>query len=106
VHYHTKGEFQPIQPPPVTHHAFQAYTKEENIPLPEQPYVAAGSESQSPNIAATTDSEIVHAITESPWHQSTDNATHVDEAYVSPAQEHVEKEQEREIPYNAWDART
>jgi hypothetical protein len=79
--------------------------KEEYSNSPEQP-AAAGPDNQYHSITTQTDSEIVLATIEPPLHQFVDNAAHVEEAYVSPAQENLEKERERDLSYPTWDART
>lgn len=88
VHYHTKGEFQPVAP--IVSQAYQ----------PEQ-----------------TDSEIFQppaAATEQPLHESTEPPREVEVAYVPPVQTnvetyhqpqpHYEPPKEPEVQYSAWDA--
>lgn len=94
VHYHTKGEFQPVAPIVSSHQAYQ----------PEQ-----------------TDSEIFQpTATEQPLHESTEIPREVEVAYVPPVQTNVESHHESynepynepyheppkepEVQYEAWDA--
>ncbi|KAH6681937.1 nucleotide-diphospho-sugar transferase [Halenospora varia] len=114
VHYHTKGEFQPIQPtltgtevyPSQTYHPIE--TGEEII------HTTAEPESQPFQSAAGSESEIFHASVEQPSHPIAlhNSALHEiietpheeEEAYVAPVQTNVEREREPEVHYSPWDA--
>jgi glycogenin glucosyltransferase len=92
VQSHTSGEFQPVQTPLVASNDSQVHRKDEY--------------SQSASKTIKHDSEIVLATIQYPLHQSVDSMRDVEEAYVSPAQENRKKEQEPDLSYPTWDART
>lgn len=104
VHYHTRGEFQPVPPPLITVSEVPESHDGGYQAVPEEPYGATGNESEPLSTTAQTDSEIIHTTTESPLHENAEYAREAEEAYVSPAQEPAHKEPEREITYTTWDA--
>ncbi|KAF4628562.1 hypothetical protein G7Y89_g9591 [Cudoniella acicularis] len=102
VHYHTKGEFQPLQPPISSDQVYpsqvyhgQAYRTEE--PRHEIIHVESGQENVTPHPAIESESEIFHATVEQPLHETVEIPREVEEAYVPPVQTNLEREREPEV---------
>ena len=84
VHYHTKGEFQPVIP-------IVSITSSSQAHLPEEP-----------------EGEIPHLAAEEPLHETNEIPKEVEEAYAPPAQTNLDKGKEPEKapvqPFHSWDA--
>ncbi|KAK2629029.1 hypothetical protein QTJ16_002132 [Diplocarpon rosae] len=77
VQYHTRGEFQPVVPNPLTGQEHKPETERENVqPTAEESLQETAPESQS----------------------------EVDEAYAAPVQSNFEPEPQPQVQYSAWDA--